>query len=402
MSRYSYVARNMDGAIANGVMDADDERDVRSRLRKRGFYATSITAMREWHLWQKQRRKIKTDEIALLAEQLAVMIDAGLPLVRCLAALGRQNKNERLKQIINETRQDIEGGGSLADSLTKHPKVFPNLFVSLVRAGEVGGVLDKVLRQLADYLDKEQQTKQKVKSALVYPKIVAILCLATAVFMLSFIVPRFATLYDKLGLKLPLPTVLLIETSEFVLGFWWAILGGVAGVVLAYKKFSASSDGREILDRIKLRLPVFGDLNRKVAVSRFVRVLGALDTSGVPIMQSLEVAGQIVNNVVMDRIIDGVRMNVRAGGNLEEPLSANSVFPSMVVQMIAMGEEAGRLGESLEKSANYLDRELDATVKRLITRLEPALTIIVAAMVGLFALAIYLPMFDVIRGISGS
>jgi len=402
MPRYSYVARDMNGAIVNGMMDADDERDVRSRLRKRGFYATSVAAMREWHLLQKGRRKIKTDEIAVLAEQLAVMIDAGLPLVRCLAALGRQNRNERLKQIINEIRQDIEGGGSLADSLTKHPKVFPNLFVSLVHAGEVGGVLDKVLRQLADYLDREQQTKQKVKSALVYPRIVAVLCLVTAIFMLSFTVPRFATLYDRLGLKLPLPTVLLIETSEFVLEFWWAILGGIAGLILAYKKFSSSSTGREVLDRIKLRLPLFGDLNRKVAVSRFVRVLGALDTSGVPIMQSLKVAGQIVNNVVIDRIIDGVRMNVRAGGNLEEPLSANSIFPSMVVQMIAMGEEAGRLGESLEKSANYLDRELDVTIKRLITKLEPALTIIVAAMVGFFALAVYLPMFDVIRGMSGS
>jgi type IV pilus assembly protein PilC len=401
MSRYNYVARDMDGAVVNGIMDADDERDVRSRLRKRGFYATSITAVREWHLWQKRGSKIKTDEIAVLAEQLAVMIDAGLPLVRCLAALAQQNKNERLRKVIDDIRQNVENGASLAGSLTKHPKVFPNLFVSLARAGEVGGVLDKVLRQLANYLDKEQQTKQKIRSALAYPKIVAALCLLTAIFMLSFIVPRFAALYDRLGLKLPLPTVLLIEASEFVLRFWWAILGGVAAVVLAYKKLSASSAGREVLDRVKLHLPVFGDVNRKAAVSRFVRVLGSLDTSGVPIMQSLEVAGQIVDNVVIDRIINRMRTNVRAGGNLEEPLSANNVFPPMVVQMIAMGEETGKLAESLEKSADYLERELDATVKRLITVLEPALTIIIAAMVGLFALAIYLPMFDVIKGISG-
>jgi type IV pilus assembly protein PilC len=400
MSKYRYVAKDMNGAVVNGVMEANDERDVRSHLRQRDFYATSITAVHEMRS-SRFRKKIRRDEIAVFAEQLAVMIDAGLPLVRCLATLARQNKSEQLRQIIDATRQDVENGVSLGDSLSKHPKVFSNLFVSLVRAGEVGGVLDKVLRQLSNYLDKEQQTRQTVKSALVYPKIVTVLCVLTAIFMVSFVVPRFATLYDKLRIELPLPTRLLIGLSDLVQEYWWIVLMGITGIILAYKKFSVSNVGREILDRVKLHVPVFGDLNRKAAVARFVRVLGALDTSGVPILQSLEVSEPIVDNVVVSRIIGEVYANVSAGGNLESPLSANKIFPDMVVQMIAMGEEAGKLGEALEKSAEYLERELDATVKRLIARLEPTLTILVAVMVGLFALAIYLPLFDLISGMSG-
>ncbi len=389
----------MDGALVNGMMDATDERDVRDRLRQRGFYATSIKAAKEWQR-VKYRGRIKREEISMFAEQLAVMIDAGLHLVKCLAILAEQSKNERLRQVIDEVRRHVENGSSLADALSRHPKVFSQVFISLVKTGELGGVLDKVLRQLADYLDKEYQTKQKVKSALVYPKIVVVVCFAVAVFMLSFVVPRFSAAYDRLGLQLPLPTIILIKTSEFILSFWWAIPVVIIAMSLAYKRFSASSVGREVLDRFKLHIPMFGDLNRKASVSKFVRVLGALDTSGVPIMQSLEMAGQIVENTVMRRVIDSVSANVKAGGNLEEPISASKMFPLMVVQMLATGEQTGKLGESLEKSADYLERELDTTVKRLIARIEPTLTILMAAMVGLFALAIYLPMFDIVKLIS--
>jgi type IV pilus assembly protein PilC len=390
----------MNGTVVNGLMEAGDKRDVRSRLRRQDFYATSIAVIREARP-SRFRKKIKREEIAVLAEQLAVMIDAGLPLVRCLATLAQQNKSESLRQIIDEIRQDVENGTSLADSLAKHPKVFPTLFISLVRAGEIGGVLDGVLRQLADYLDKEQQTRQMVKSALVYPRIVAVLCVLTAIFMVSFVVPRFAMLYERLGIMLPLPTIILIEISNFIVKFWWAMLVGVVGVTLAYMRFRSSRVGRDMLDRVKLHLPIFGDLNRKAAVSRFVRVLGALDASGVPILQSLEVAEPIVDNTVISRIIGDMRANVSSGGDLTTPLLVSRIFPPMVVQMISMGEEAGKLGEALGKSADYLERQLDTIVKRLIARLEPILTIIVAAVVGLFALAIYLPLFDIIKGMSG-
>lgn len=399
MSRYDYVARDLNGAIINGIMEADDDRDVRGRLKQRGFYATSITAVRERRSLG-QRRKIRSEEIAVLAEQLAVMIDSGLPLPRCLTALARQNKSERLKQIIDELRQDIENGAAFADSLAKHPEAFSDLFVGLVRSGEVGGVLGKVLHQLSNYLDKEQQTKQAVKSAFVYPKIAITLCIATAIFVSSFVIPRFAAVYDQLGLDLPIPTLILIASSNLILNFWWAMLIGAGALVFAYKKFSVSRVGREVLDRVKLRLPVFGDLNRKAIVARFVRVFGALNLSGVPIMQSLEVIDQVVNNVVIQKIIDDMSANVRAGGRIGQSLANNDIFPPMVVQMIEMGEETGRLGESLEISAGYLERELDTTIKRLVVKLEPALTIAVAAVVGLIAMGIYLPMFDIIKGAS--
>ena len=397
--RYSYIARDMDGVLIDGVMEAEDERDARNRLRQKGFYATSINAVRKWQLWNRSR-KIKSEEIAIFAEQLATMIDAGLPLVRCLTTLAQQNKSDKLKQIINEIRRDVESGASLADSLAKYPEVFSNLFINLVRAGEVGGALDRLLRRLANYLDREQETRQTLKSALVFPKIVVTLCILVFIFMNIFIVPRFAMLYDSFGVELPLPTILLMKTSEFILNFWWAILLGIAGLIIGYRKFSTSNVGREILDRVKLRLPVFGDIISKVAVSRFARVLGVLNIGGVPILQSLEVAEQIVDNIVVSRIIKRASANVRKGGGLEEPLSTSKVFPSMTVQMISMGEEVGKLGEALEKSANYLDREIDAAVKRLIAKLEPAMTIILAATVGLFALAIYLPMFDIVKGVS--
>lgn len=396
MPRYSYAARDIDGIPINGIIEAIDRHDVRERLRRRGFYVTSIKDAHE-RQWHKYTSKIKTEEIAAFAEQLAVMLDAGLHLTKCLTTLAEQNRNTEFKRIIEEVRRDIESGASLTDSIAKHPKVFSRVFISLIRTGEVGGVLDKVLRQIADYLDKEQQTRQQIKSALIYPKIVIVVCLATAVFMLSFVVPRFSAVYTRLGLSLPLPTIILVNSSKFLLGYWWVFPGAIIAILILYKKFSISSFGREIIDRIKLYAPVFGDLNRKVSVSQFVRVLGTLDSSGIPIMQSLEIASQIVENVVISRIVNGICANVKAGGNLEEPISASKLFPAIAIQMISAGEQSGRLAESLVKCANYLEREVDATAKRLIARIEPSLTIIMAGIVGLFAVAIYLPMFDIVK-----
>jgi type IV pilus assembly protein PilC len=401
MSRYSYTARNTSGAVIRGVIEAEDKRDVRSRLRQRNLYATSIDTVNRRRL-SRRRGKVNRDEIGIFAEQLAVMIDAGTPLVRSLATLTPQYKSELLRRTINETRQDVENGTSFAESLAKHPYIFPKLFVSLVRAGELGGVLDKVLRQLADYMDKERQTKQMVKSALVYPKIVFTLCILLSVFMLVFIVPRFAMLYEKLGLQLPLPTVIIMSSSQLIINYWWAILIVVIALVFTYKKLNSFDGSRELLDKIKLRLPVIGELNRKSAVVRFLRVFSALNSSGVTIIQSLEVSKEVLENIVIRQIIDGVIDCVREGGNLDRPLSAGNIFPTIALQMLSVGEETGRLGEALEKSADYLERDLDATVKRLISRLEPALTIIVAVMVGIFAAAIYLPMFDVIKEVSRS
>jgi len=396
MSRFSYVARDIDGALYKGTIEAADKREVRLNLRQKGFYPTSIRSVREWkHITFLST--ITADEIAIFAEQLSVMVDAGLTLVKCLTTLADQTKNEKLKQIINAVRQDVENGVSFADALNNYPKVFSNLFVSLVRTGEIGGVLSKSLQQIAEYLEGQRLIQKRVKSALIYPKIVLGMCVLVSIFLVTFIVPRFMFLYEGLGAKLPLPTRIVVGISKFVPKYWWILLGGGAGIYFGYMKFKSSYFGKKILDYMSLYAPVFGNLGKKSVVSRFIKVLSALTISGVPIMQALDVAKEVANNTIMDRVIIGIRDNVNAGGGLREPIAACNLFPPMVVQMVGLGEEVGSLGESLEKSSKFLDREVEDQVKSLMTKIEPMTTVVIAAVVGLILLAIYLPMFDIVK-----
>jgi len=399
MSLYRYVARDKDGTVFKGKIDADDEANARSSLRQKGLFATSTAVVREWHP-RKLLGRVSADEVAILAEQLSILIDAGLPLMRCFTILAKQSKNGKLKEVLNGVYKNIENGASFADSLSKHPEVFSKLFVNLIRAGEIGGTLGKSLSQLTTYLEKEQQTRQQIKSALTYPKVVSSICLVVTIFVVTFIVPRFSTLYDSMGIKLPLATIVLVKTSKLMLGYWWVILGSVLGIVIAYMKFKASRIGKWVIDRASLYLPVFGDLNKKAVASRFIRVLSSLALSGIPIMRALEVSQQVADNMVISRIIEEARMKVSFGGKLEETLSSSDIFPSMVINMIALGEETGDLSGALEKGANYLEREVDVVVKRLIIIIEPVMTVLIAFIVGLLALAIYLPMFDVVKGVS--
>ena len=396
MSRFSYVARDIDGALYKGTIEAADKREVRLSLRQKGFYPTSIRSVREWkHLTLFST--ITSDEVAIFAEQLSVMVDAGLTLVKCLTTLADQTKNEKFKQIINAVRMDVENGVSFADALNNYPKVFSNLFVSLVRTGEIGGVLSKSLQQIAEYLEGQRLIQKRVKAALIYPKIVLGMCVLVSIFLVTFIVPRFMFLYEGLGAKLPLPTRIVIGISKFVPKYWWILLGGGAGIYFGYMKFKSSAFGKEILDYMSLYVPVFGNLGKKSVVSKFIKVLSALTISGVPIMQALDVAREVANNTIMDKVIMGIRDNVNAGGGLREPIAACSLFPPMVVQMVGLGEEVGSLGESLEKSSKFLDREVEDQVKSLMTKIEPMTTVLIAAVVGLILLAIYLPMFDIVK-----
>lgn len=393
MGRYTYVARDMNGAIYKGIIQAVDANEVRHRLRQRGFYPTSVKAMRELHL--KVARRIKKKDVAVFAEQLATMVDSGLTLVRCMDTVMKQTRNERMGAVIQQVKQDIENGVPFSEALKKHPKIFPPLFVSMVLAGETGGTLAKSLRQLANYLDREQETRQKVKSALTYPKIVALASVLVVFVLVVFIVPRFAQIYNELGVRLPFITIALVTVSKTVARFWWAFLAAGVLIYFGYKQFGRSKFGREIVDKVKLRAPVFGDLNRKVVVSRFIRIMSTLIPNGVPMMQSLDVAQEVADNRVMDQIIDGIRTSVNSGGGLTEPIAASEIFPIMVVQMVSVGEETGRLGELLEKASTYLEREIDATIKSLIARIEPSMTVILAALVAFIALSIYLPLFNV-------
>ncbi len=396
MPKFIYVARDINGMLYKGVVDAIDKKEVRLNLRQKGFYPTTIKTAHQWKNISIFN-SISNDDVTAFAEQLSIMVDAGIPLVRALTTIAEQTKNERFRQIISTIRQDVESGSSFADALRKYPKIFSNLFVSLVRTGEVGGVLSKSLKQIAEYLDNEKQIRRKVKSAFVYPKIVMGLCVVVVIFMVTFIVPRFMTIYNEMKVTLPLPTRIVLGISKFVPKYWWLLLFGSGAIYFGYKQFKASKTGKRFFDKAILYLPVFGDLGRKMVVCRFIKVLSALTVSGVPIMQALDIAKQVADNTVMDEVVAKIQDNVNAGGGLREPISQSEIFPPMVVQMVGMGEEVGNLGDSLDKSSRYLDREIDDQVKRLLVKIEPATTVIIAAVVGLILMAIYLPMFDIVK-----
>ena len=396
MSKFSYIARDIDGSLYKGIIDASDKREVRASLRQRGFYPTSIRTSRQWK-GISFLSKITGDEIAVFAEQLSVMVDSGLTLVKCLTTLAQQTKNVKFREVINAVKQDVENGISFADSLSNYPKVFSNLFINLVKSGEIGGVLSKSLRQIAEYLDSEKQIRQKVKATFVYPKIVMIVCLAVSIFLVTFVVPKFMVLYQQIDVGLPMPTRIVIWLSKFIPKYWWLLLGGGGGIYFGYINFAQSKFGKNILDHVKLRAPLFGELIKKILVSRFIKVLSALTMSGVPIVQALDVAKQVADNAVMDQVINTIRENVNAGGGLRDPMANSKIFPPIVVQMVGLGEEVGNMSESLEKSARFLDREIEDQVKRLMAMIEPMTTVVIAAVVGLILMAIYLPMFDVMK-----
>jgi type IV pilus assembly protein PilC len=395
MAKFSYVARDIDGSLYKGMIDAADKKEVRTSLRQRGFYPTAVRSNRQLKSLTLFSR-ITNDEVAVFAEQLSVMVDAGLTLVRSLTTLAQQTKNEKFRNIINSIKQDVENGISFAESLNKYPKVFSNLFINLVKTGEIGGVLSKSLRQIAEYLDAEKQIRQRVKAAFIYPKIVFSLCIAVSVFLVTFVVPRFMVLYSNLS-ELPLPTKIVLWLSKFIPKYWWALLivGGL--IYFGFQQFKKSKYGKNVLDHAKLYMPIWGDLGKKVLVSRFIKVLSALSTSSVPLIQALDISKQVANNTVMDKIVAEIHNSVNAGGGLREPIANSDIFPPIVVQMVGLGEEVGSLGESLDKSAHFLDREIDEQVKALMTKIEPLTTVLIAAVVGLVLMAIYLPMFDVVK-----
>lgn len=396
MAKFSYVARDIDGSLYKGIIEAVDKKEVRTSLRQRGFYPTSVRSSRQWKN-VSFLNSITNDEVAVFADQLSVMVDSGLTLVRSLTTLAQQTKNEKFKQIISAVKQDVENGISFADSLSNYPKVFSNLFVSLIRTGEIGGVLSKSLRQIAEYLDSEKQIRQKVKSTFIYPKIVLGICVLVIIFLVTFIVPRFMVLYEAIDTGLPLPTRIVVGLSKFIPKYWWLLLGGGGLIYFGYNRFKESILGKKIFDHAKLYVPVFGELIKKIIVTRFIKVLSALTMSGVPIVQALDVAKQVANNVVMDKIITDIRENVNAGGGLREPMANSNIFPPIVIQMVGLGEEVGNLSESLDKSTRFLDKEIEDQVKRLMARIEPLTTVVIASVVGLILLAIYLPMFDLMK-----
>ena len=344
--------------------------------------------------------RVKTEDVIIFTERFSAMVNAGLSIISSLRALGQQTENKELKEVISAIRLDLEGGGMLSDALGKHPKVFSNLYINLVKAGEVGGIMDKVLQRMAEYLNKELQLRRRIKLAFSYPVIV--LCAATFVvsFLVIFIVPVFIKAYSRMGMELPLPTIILFGISKFIGSYWWAIAGILFLIIFGYRILRTQNKSKIMMDRFKLNFPMFSSLTRKVVVSRFIRTFGLLVASGVPITQSLSTVREASGNKIMEAIIDNVTEEVSRGKTITDTISHEEIIPPMVVQMVSAGEQSGTMDVMLAKTADFLERDVDNTIQRLVTRLEPLLTVFLAIIVGFIALAIYLPIFDLITSIS--
>ncbi|MBC5824658.1 MAG: type II secretion system F family protein [Candidatus Eremiobacteraeota bacterium] len=407
MPSFAYQAKDAAGKTVNGVIEAENERVLRAKLRDMNYYVTGIS--------QKNTGGMSTDIGAVLgrfkgvgeqalvvfSRQFATMINAGLAMVRCLDVLALQTEDSKLKPILVSVRRDVEGGSTLAGSLAKFPKVFSPLFINMVRAGELGGILDDVLNRLAGFLEKDFNLKKKVKAAMTYPTVIMVMAVAIVVFLVTFILPTFVQLFVSMQMKLPLPTKILIGFTNGArnpLVLFPSL--GLAGVAFfAFKRYTAKQAGRRQYDAFKLKLPVFGLLIRKVAISRFCRTLGTLLQSGVPIMQALEIVGKASGNEVVAETVNKVRDSVREGESIAVPLQLSGMFPPLVTQMVAVGEETGNLDGMLSKIADFYDTEVDYMLTSLTSLLEPLMILGMGFVVGFIVISVFLPLYQIIGNI---
>jgi type IV pilus assembly protein PilC len=398
---FAYRVRDQQGKMIGGTLEADSQGAVASRLRQMGYAPVSIEAAKARTLRMEVKLpgsgRVKPKELAVFSRQFATMINSGLSLLRALSILAEQTQNKRLAAVIGQVRNEIEQGSALSVALGQHPKVFSRLYVSMVRAGEVGGFLDQVLLKVAEALEKEVELRGKVKSAMTYPVVVFAMVLLIVSAMLIFIVPMFKNLYGQLGGTLPLPTRVLVNISDLVKRGFVFVLIGIALGTFGFKRWLTTPSGRYRTDAFKLGAPVFGPLFHKTALSRFSRTLATLLRSGVPILQALEIVSETVNNGVMAKAIKDVQDSVREGESLAVPLAKHPVFPPMVVQMMAVGEETGALDTMLAKVADFYDQEVEAAVNALTSLIEPILIAVMGAAVGGMVIALYMPMFQIVN-----
>jgi type IV pilus assembly protein PilC len=399
---YAYKVKDHSGRMIEGSLEAESTALVANKLRQMGYVPIAIDkkqttgVRRELHIPGLGNR-IKLKDVSIFSRQFATMIDSGLTMLRSLQILGMQTESKPLADVIGQIRQDVENGSSLSQAFSHHPKVFNKLYVAMVRSGESGGVLDEVLLQLADTIEKQVELRRKVRSAMTYPLVVLALVVVILTAMLVFIVPLFKGFYKSLNGKLPLMTRMLITTSNWMVKlFPLIILAVIIGVVL-FRRWIATDSGRSRWDIFKLRVPVFGELVHKTALARFSRTFGVLLRSGVPILEALEITKETAGNTVVSRGLEDVQAGVKMGEPIARPLEAHKVFPPMVTQMIAVGEESGALDTLLEKIATFYDQEVEATVNALTSLLEPLMIVVLGGAVGTMVIALYLPMFNVIK-----
>jgi type IV pilus assembly protein PilC len=396
---YQYKVRDRSGNLVTGTLVADNERLVLERLREMGYTPLEVGKEKKGLNLEINIRpqKVKLKEIAVFSRQFATMVNSGLPILRALTILSEQTTNKELAKTLMGVRADVEQGASLSAAMAKHPKVFNDLYIAMVKSGETGGMLDDVLLRLAAVLEREVHLRQKIKSAMTYPVAVVALVVLIMSAMLLFVVPQFKSIYTQLGGTLPLPTRVLLMMSDAVKKYWYVFILGAVAFSFAFRRYKATANGRATIDAIKLKVPIFGSLFHKTALSRFASTAGMLLRSGVPILQALDIVSETVNNQVMARAIRDVQDAVREGESIAKPLAKHPVFPPMVVQMLAVGEETGQVDTMLDKVATFYDNEVEASVDALTSLIEPLLIAIIGGAVGAAVIALYMPMFNIIK-----
>jgi type IV pilus assembly protein PilC len=403
MTTYIYTGKTKRGRVTKGELEAADERIARVQLKRRNIEVTKLK-QKPKDIFENisfMQPKVTKKDVVIFTRQFSTMIDAGLPLVQGLNILAEQMENRTFKGILRQITKDVEGGATLADALGKHPKVFDSLFVNLVAAGEVGGILDTILQRLAAYIEKAEKLKSKVKGAMVYPiAVLGIGVLVMAVIMV-FVIPVFQEMFSGFGKGLPALTQLVINISDFTKSNIIYIIIGVGLFVWIFRRYKRTSSGGRNIDFVLLKIPIFGELVKKVAVARFTRTLGTMLSSGVTILDALEITAKTAGNVIVEEVIYDARTSIAEGQTIAEPLSESEIFPSMVSQMISVGESTGALDAMLEKIANFYDDEVDATVSALTALMEPLMMMLLAGALGPIIIAMYLPIFQMASAMGG-
>lgn len=398
MPTFQYIAKDHQSRSLTGSIAAENEQAVIKQLRERNLMVVSITELKDNALRKAKggsRKKVKQEDIVIFARQLATMIEAGIPILQSLEALEEQMESLHFKTIISNMRDDIQQGSSLSAAFSKHPRAFDNLFVNMIKVGETGGILNTILERIASYLEKTLKLKRQVKSALTYPTVVVLMAMAITTLLLVKVVPTFAGIYDSFGGELPPLTQMLINISEFLKSYILFFIGGIIGIIFFIGRWYQTENGRMAIDRTSLRVPLFGPLLRKVAISRFSRTLAILLQSGVPILESLDIVGRSSGNALIEQVVNEVKNNVKEGESIATPLSKSGVFPPMVTRMIAIGEKSGQLEKMLSKIAEFYDDQVDAAVAGLTSIIEPLIIGVLGIIIGFIVIALFMPIFKI-------
>ncbi len=403
MPFYNYSFKDATGGLQKGTAEAESEELLRRRFEEQGFTVTEVTLLKGVKTKKRNFGKVKRGNLAVFCRQFSTMVDAGVSLVRCLDVLSRQTQDPKLKKILIDIGERVEGGESLSRSMQRHPRTFDNLFLGLVRAGEVGGVLEEALQRLSQFLEKDVELRRKIKSAMTYPVLVMIAATGIVIFLVAWVVPNFAKLFVDIGMKpddFPAMTKFLVDLSATFTERWWMYLVGITVITIGWRLFKSTHFGLRFADRVKLKIPVFGKLHHKVCMARFSRTMGTLLTSGVPILQAMETVAGVVGNSVMSDAVYDARARIREGDQIGGPLEASKLFPPMVVHMISVGEESGSLDYMLAKIAEFYEAEVEATLASLTAALEPILIVFLGFVVGFIVIAMMLPLVKVVESLS--